>query len=131
MKNDITDRNDLINLVDTFYRKVQQNNKIGPIFTQVAKVDWSHHLPKMYDFWDSILFSTAKYKGNPMLAHFDLSKKASLKVEEFTTWKNIFFETVDELFEGENAEIIKQKSQSIADLMLFKLNNPNPGLNIV
>lgn len=131
MKNDITNRNDLILLVDTFYNKIQLNAKIGFIFTDVAKVDWSHHLPKMYDFWESVLFGKATYKGNPMLTHFALRDKTSLKTEEFDTWKNIFFETVNELFKGENAETIKQKAQSIADLMHFKLNPPKSKINIV
>ena len=131
MKHDITNRNDLILLVDTFYNKIQLNAKIGFIFTDVAKVDWSHHLPKMYDFWESVLFGEATYKGNPMLTHFALRDKTSLKTEEFDTWKNIFFETVNELFKGENAETIKQKAQSIADLMNFKLNPPKSNINIV
>jgi len=130
MKTDINNRNDIILLVDTFYKKVQLNDKIGPIFTAIAKVDWSHHLPKMYDFWESILFGKAIYKGNPMLTHFALNDKTSLQKEEFETWKNIFFETVDELFEGENTELIKQKAQSIADLMHFKLNSSKPFITI-
>lgn len=131
MKKDIINRADIILLVDTFYTKVQQNGKIGPIFTEIAKVDWSHHLPKMYDFWESILFGKAIYKGNPMLTHFALREKANMQQEEFNTWKDIFFATVDELFEGEQAETIKQKAQSIANLMHFKLNTPNPKINIV
>jgi len=131
MKTDIENRNDLILLVDTFYKKVQQNNTIGPIFTETAKVDWSHHLPKMYDFWESILFGKATYKGNPMLTHFALRDKANLKQAEFDTWKNLFFNTVDDLFEGENAVTIKLKAQSIADLMHFKLNSPPVKINIV
>lgn len=131
MKKDIINRNDIVLLVDSFYQKVQQNERIGPIFTQVMQVDWAHHLPKMYDFWESILFGKAIYKGNPMLTHFDINKKASLKNEEFDTWKNIFFNTVDELFEGENATVIKQKAQSIADLMHFKLNSTKSKINIV
>ncbi|TDG34923.1 group III truncated hemoglobin [Pedobacter changchengzhani] len=130
MKSDINNRNDIIILVDTFYNNVQQNNLIGPIFTEVAKVDWSHHLPKMYDFWESILFGKAIYKGNPMLTHFDLQKKANLDKQEFDTWKGIFFKTVDDLFEGENAEMIKQKAKSIADLMHFKLSSISPNINI-
>ncbi|MCZ4244535.1 group III truncated hemoglobin [Pedobacter punctiformis] len=130
MKKDILNRQDLILLVDTFYKKVEQNAKIGPIFTEVAKVDWTHHLPKMYDFWESILFGKAVYKGNPMLTHFALKEKTTLQEEEFNTWKSIFYETVDELFEGENAEIIKQKAQSIADLMHFKLNMPKSHITI-
>ena len=131
MKKDIINRNDIVLLVDSFYQKVQQNERIGPIFNQVVQVDWGHHLPKMYDFWESILFEKAIYKGNPMLTHFDINKKAALKNEEFDTWKNIFFNTVDELFEGENATVIKQKAQSIADLMHFKLNSPKLKINIV
>ncbi|MFD2288510.1 sec-independent protein translocase TatC [Pedobacter petrophilus] len=128
---DIENRTDIISLVDHFYSKVQDDQTIGPIFTQVANVDWSHHLPKMYDFWESILFAKAIYKGNPMLTHFSLNEKASLKEEEFTAWKTIFFNTVDELFVGENAETIKQKAQSIADLMHFKINSPKQKINIV
>lgn len=128
---DIHNREDIVLLVDTFYTKVQGNTKIGPIFTDIARVDWSHHLPKMYDFWESILFGKAIYKGNPMLTHFDLNKKTSLKQDEFNTWKTIFFETVDELFEGEYAGMIKQKAQSIADLMHFKLNSPDSKIKIV
>lgn len=131
MKSDINNRNDIILLVDTFYKKVELNGKIGPIFTDVAKVDWSHHLPKMYDFWESILFGKATYKGNPMLTHFDLQKKVNLFQDEFNTWKTLFYNTVDELFEGENAEAIKQKAQSIADLMHLKLNSPKSKINIV
>lgn len=131
MKNDIFNRDDLIHLVDTFYTKVQLNPRIGPIFTDVAKIDWSHHLPKMYDFWESVLFGTATYKGNPMLTHFALNDKIALKVEEFNAWKLIFMETVDELFAGKNAETIKQKAQSIADLMDFKINAPKSKINIV
>ncbi|RZJ66977.1 MULTISPECIES: group III truncated hemoglobin [Pedobacter] len=130
-KKDIIDRNDIILLVDSFYQKVQQNNIIGHIFNQVVQVDWLHHLPKMYDFWESILFGKATYKGNPMLTHFDINKKAALKTEEFDAWKRLFFDTVDELFAGENAEIIKQKAQSIADLMHFKINTHNSKINIV
>lgn len=131
MKVDINNRSDIILLVDSFYTKIQQNLTIGPIFTDVVKVDWKHHLPKMYDFWESILFSKAIYKGNPMVSHFVINDKAPLKEEEFDTWKGIFFEAVDELFEGENASTIKQKAQSIADLMHFKINSPQPKIKII
>ncbi|MBO9673756.1 MAG: group III truncated hemoglobin [Sphingobacteriaceae bacterium] len=131
MKNDIIDRTGIILLVDTFYGKVQGNPTIGPIFTHIARVDWIHHLPKMYDFWESVLFGKATYKGNPMLTHFALNDKTPLQTAEFDTWKDLFFETVDELFAGPNAETIKQKAQSIADLMHFKLNAHPSKIKIV
>jgi len=131
MKNDINTRADIILLVDSFYQKVQLNDKIGPIFTQIAKVDWAHHLPKMYDFWESILFGKATYKGNPMITHFAINDKAPLQTPEFDAWKNLFYQTVDDLFKGPNAETIKQKAQSIAGLMHFKLNAPPSKIKIV
>ncbi len=66
-----------------------------------------------------------------MLTHFALREKAPLKTEEFETWKSIFFQTVDNLFEGENANTISIKARSIADLMHFKLNPPTSRINIV
>jgi hemoglobin len=131
MKKDIHNREDIILLVDTFYKNVALNKQIGPVFTDVAKVDWSHHLPKMYDFWESILFGKAIYKGNPMLTHFALNEQTPLQTEAFETWKNLFFQTVDDLFVGENADLIKQKAQSIADLMHFKINSPQSKIKIV
>lgn len=130
MKTDIKNREDIILLVDTFYNSLQQNNLLGTIFNEVAHINWEKHLPKMYDFWESILFGSAIYKGNPMLTHFDLQKKTPLESKEFETWKNLFYQTVENLFEGENANTIKQKAQSIADLMHFKLNAPT-GINIL
>lgn len=129
--NDIENRTDIILLVDRFYNHVQENQEIGPIFTEIAQVNWVHHLPKMYDFWESILFGKAIYKGNPMLTHFSLNQKIPLQEAEFSIWKAIFIQTVDELFAGENAETIKQKAQSIADLMHFKINSPKTDLNII
>jgi len=131
MKKDIDNRADIIVLVDTFYENVAINPHIGPIFTDVAKVDWTHHLPKMYDFWESILFGKAIYKGNPMLSHFALNKQTPLQQEQFEIWKNLFFQNVDDLFTGPNAELIKQKAQSIADLMHFKINAPLSKIKIV
>jgi hemoglobin len=132
MKRDILERSDIELLVDSFYEKVQQDELIGHIFTDVAKVDWSHHLPKMYDFWETILFGQKAFKGNPMAVHFNLNNHFPLQEDHFNRWKSIFFATVDEHFEGESAEQAKVKAQSIADLMLFKISQlPNQGINII
>lgn len=121
-KKDISTRKDIELLVDSFYQKVQQDGLIGHIFTHVAKVSWEHHLPKMYDFWETILFGQKGFKGNPMEVHIKLNQKHPLDDRHFQRWKSIFYATVDEHFEGELADLVKEKAQSIADLMLFKIN---------
>ena len=125
MKQDLIDRKDVELLVDSFYDKVQQDDLIGYIFTDVAKVNWAHHLPKMYDFWETILFGQKGFKGNPMEVHFKLNKVHPLNEKHFGRWIEIFYATVDENFEGEFADQAKQKAQSIADLMSYKITNLN------
>ncbi len=122
MKKDINDRQDIELLVNAFYEKVQHDEKIGYIFTDIAKVNWQHHLPKMYDFWETILFGKKGFKGNPMEVHFKLNKIHPLLQEHFERWKSLFNDTINEHFEGEFAQLAIEKAQAIADLMLFKMN---------
>ena len=45
-----------------------------------------------------------------------------LKAEHFRRWTYLFNLTIDELFEGENAERAKQRALSIATVMQVKLS---------
>jgi hemoglobin len=130
MKRELNSRDDIELLVNSFYERVQQDELIGHIFNDIAKVNWQHHLPKMYDFWETILFGQKGFKGNPMEVHFKLNQLHPLLAEHFERWKSIFFETVEEHFEGEFADFAKQKAQSIADLMFFKINIKDNPINI-
>ena len=122
MKKDIQSIDDIKLLVDTFYNKAVKNDLLGHIFTDVAKVNWEHHLPIMYSFWASVLLGTPGYVGNPMDAHFRLNQKITLTDQAFNSWKGLFVDTVDELFEGQIADEAKKKAVSIADLMFFKID---------
>jgi len=124
MNKDLETREDIELLVNSFYDRVQDDELIGYIFTDVAKVNWDHHLPKMYDFWETILFGRKGFKGNPMEVHFKLNKVHALEQKHFDRWKSIFFEIVDQHFAGEMALLAKQKASSIADLMLLKITRP-------
>lgn len=121
MKNDITNKHDIELLVNTFYDKVKTNKIIGHIFNDVAKVDWEHHLPKMYSFWASLLLGEHSFSGNPMQKHIALSKLTTMSEVEFSEWLSLFIQTTDELFEGEKAEEAKTRAANIARLMLHKI----------
>jgi len=111
---DIETREDIKLLVDTFYVKVEQNKELGALFNEVAKVDWESHLPKMYDFWETLLFHKMVYKGNPMRIHKMVHQMQSLKKTDFDIWLNLFDKTVNELFSGERAELAKTRALSVA-----------------
>jgi hemoglobin len=121
MKKDILNRKDIEKLVDTFYGKVRQDNQISHFFSEVQKVDWEKHLPTMYRFWENVLFYTGSYEGNPMQRHLGIHSKHPFSITDFTRWTKLFNETVDELFSGENAELIKQRAQSISTIMQIKM----------
>lgn len=121
MNQDITNRSDVELLVDTFYGKVMTNEVIGFIFSDVVGIDWSKHLPKMYNFWSSLLFGERNYSGNPMRVHVALSKLTEMGSKEFGEWLRLFDETVDELFEGNKANEAKARASKIASLMQIKI----------
>ncbi len=115
-------RRDIKCLVDKFYEQVVKDSLLGPIFNDVAKVDWDTHLPKMYNFWESILLGSSQYEGNPMEKHIQLSQKTPLSPAHFNRWLTLFYETVENNFEGEKAREAKIRAQSIAKIMEYKVN---------
>ena len=120
MKN-LETRQDIEDLVNRFYDKVQNDETIGFFFNDVAKVDWSHHLPKMYSFWETLLFGQISYKGNPMAMHFPINDKVPLEKAHFAHWVKLWTETVEENFAGEMAELAIYKATNIANLMGYKM----------
>jgi hemoglobin len=115
-KTDISAAADIKILIDAFYAKVQADDVIGYIFNDIAKVDWAHHLPVMYAFWEFLLLGNADaYRGNPIQKHFDLHQKHPLKAEHFDRWVALFQATVDELFAGPAADNAKFRAWAIAE----------------
>lgn len=126
---DITTRSDVENLVNTFYDKVRDDATIGVIFNEIADVNWDTHLPKMYDFWEGILFGTGNYRGRPMPPHFKLNETYPFQPEYFDAWLALFYATVDELFEGEKATEVKMRAMNIAAVMEHRIDQINAGTN--
>ncbi len=118
---DIESRKDIKLLVNSFYDKVKVDRTIGHIFNEIVNVDWEEHLPKMYTFWETIIFGTAAFKGNPMRTHKELSWKTNMGEAQFDSWLALWEKTIDENFTGIKADETKQRGRNIAGLMLFKI----------
>lgn len=121
MKKDIENREDIKLLVDEFYKKVIQDPEIGPFFTDAIQLSWDRHIPILYSFWETVLFGKGGYKGNPVIKHLELNRKIELKKEHFHQWKKMFFETLDEHFDGATANDAKKKVEMMESLILHKL----------
>ncbi len=117
----IDSREDVEFLVNAFYAKVQNDETIGFFFNDVAKTNWKHHLPKMYDFWETLLFGERAYKGNPLAAHLPVNWQVPMEKKHFDHWVKLWSETILENFEGEIAELALYKARNIAELMSYKM----------
>lgn len=120
-KHDIENHADVERMVNSFYDKVRQNPELKYFFDDVAAVNWDEHLPKLQAFWRSVLFGEVAFKGNPMLTHIMLNRKAKLTAANFQTWLGLFEKNMDEHFAGPMASSAKSKAKSIAALMLHKI----------
>lgn len=114
---DITSRAEVTRLVDAFYTAVRGDDILAPIFDDVARVDWGAHLPKMYDFWEGVLFGKSAFKGNPLAVHRHLARLTPLTGREFQRWVALFHATVDGLFSGPVADEAKRRASRIAIVM--------------
>ncbi len=112
-------------MVDSFYQKVQADLLVGPIFTDVAQVDWSHHLPKMYAFWETIILGNNAYDGHPFRPHLLVNQKHTLTSGHFQRWLALFYETLSERFTGETVEQVRQRATQIALVWSQKLDYLN------
>lgn len=97
-------------LVDTFYAKVRLDPDIGPIFNTIIS-DWPHHLALLKDFWSTVLLTTGRYKGDPMMKHLQLS----LDPQHFERWLALFSQTAHEVLPPTHAVTVIAKSHRIAD----------------
>lgn len=121
IKNDIKGLSDIKQMVDTFYGKIRQDDKLADIFNNVIQNRWTQHLEKMYRFWQTVLLEEHTYFGSPFIPHAKLPVDAN----HFERWLQLFNETVDTLFEGEKANRAKWQGQRMAEMFLSKINYYN------
>lgn len=105
---------EVTSLVRRFYARVNIDPLLGPVFNDVAGVDWSEHLPKLTAFWCRILFGTPGFVGAPMRAHMLVHIQSPLRHEHFERWVELFVDTVDAGWSGANAERVKEFAAGVA-----------------
>ncbi len=97
-------------LVETFYARVRLDPEIGPIFNAIVS-DWPLHLATLKDFWSTVLLTSGRYKGDPMMTHLQLP----LDPEHFHRWLTLFTETATEVFPPPHAATVVARAHRIAE----------------
>jgi truncated hemoglobin YjbI len=111
MTSDLQDRADVAALVEAFYRRAVVDPLIGPIFTEVARIDLEHHLPILTDFWETVLLGAGRYRRDVLGLHAALDRRAPLRAQHFERWLELWMSTVDELFAGPVADRAKAEAR--------------------
>lgn len=121
----IRTREDISLLVNTFYAKVRKKEGLSHFFNQmiVGEDAWAVHLDKLTDFWETQLLMARTFKGNPMAAHIKVDKTFNQEIEmkHFGLWLNLWYETIDELFEGEVAHLAKNKARNMSHFIFMEM----------
>ncbi|MDO4880311.1 MAG: group III truncated hemoglobin [Capnocytophaga sp.] len=115
---DIETQEDIRQMVDSFYDKVNKDEGLSYIFNDFAKINWATHLPIMYAFWSKLLLGEGDYRGNPFQKHIPLP----IESHHFDRWVEIFKQNIDEQFIGEIAEEAKLRAENIAYVFDNKLS---------
>lgn len=124
---DIQTRADCEQLVRAFYGRALVDPVIGWIFTDVARLDVEAHVPRITDFWETLLLGAQSYSSGAFHPHARIHAKAELKAGHFDAWLALWYRTVDELFAGPRAEAAKAHAFRLANAFRMRLAaHPSP-----
>ena len=111
---DLAGRADIDRLLRAFYERALVDPLLAPAFETLAVVGLDEHLPVVGDFWEQILFRTARYQGEFALVHEALHRQHGLAGARLARWLELWCATVDGFFAGPDADRAKTKAAAMA-----------------
>lgn len=91
----VVDRSAIEHLVYSFYDDVRADPLLGPTFQAVLADRWATHLPRMVDFWSTMILGTRNFSGNVFGKHMALE---GIGPTHFSHWLRLWFAKSGELF---------------------------------
>jgi hemoglobin len=111
---DLDSAEEIAEMVRRFYADVAMDDLLGPMFNDVARVDWSEHLPKLAAFWCRALLGIEGYSGNPFRAHALVHQQRSFTPAHFQRWLSLFHETLDLGWTGPRTDRARTLADNVA-----------------
>ncbi|MGH9079358.1 MAG: group III truncated hemoglobin [Acidimicrobiales bacterium] len=104
-----------------FYRELAMDEVLGPVFEEVAEVDWSEHIPQLIDYWCRVLLGDQSYRGAILNTHRHIHDQLPLTTDHFDRWFGMFVATIDQQWSGPFADTAKDHAARIATTLARKL----------
>jgi hemoglobin len=120
-RGDLDDRAQIHDLVIAFYREIVFDDLLGPVFEEVAEVDWTEHIPKLIDFWCRVLLGQPGYDGYILGPHQAVNQLERFRPEHFDRWYGLWVESVDARWAGPIAEVAKSHAAHMAAVLARRL----------
>lgn len=114
MRSDLDSSDKIAHFIDRFYQRVLADERLAPIFLDVAEVDLAHHLPLIRSYWEKLLLGGSEYRRHTMNIHRALHARRNLTAGDFDRWLDLFCTTLDETYAGPRAERARQVATHIA-----------------
>jgi hemoglobin len=106
---------DLRRVLDAFYAALARDPLLAPHF---AGLDMTEHLPRIADFWSTLLFRTGRYDGNVFRPHLAMP---GLTANQFVRWLAALDAAVRASHAGPTADRMVDLAQRIAYSMQLRL----------
>ena len=122
-KRHLEDEYDIEVLIDVFYTKVLRHHELSIFFSEAVK-NWDFHKKRFVKFWSAQVFFTDNYDGGtPLPQHVSVDEKYGHQFTKFhfDEWARLWVETVDELYNGEKAELAKETGEHMARNIYMKM----------
>jgi hemoglobin len=120
-KPDLDTRGAIHDVVVHFYREVVFDDLLGPVFGEVAEVDWAEHIPKLIDYWSRVLLGDRGYVGRIVASHRHVHGLEPLGLEHFDRWFALWETSIDAGWAGPVAERAKRHAARVATSLARQL----------
>ncbi len=110
-------------LLARFYGRVRADAALGPVFNAVVH-DWPEHLERLSAFWSSVMLTTGRYKGNPMMKHLVHAERITPAM--FQRWLALWSLTTEEMLSPEGAAAMQVKAQRISESLQLAIRFRTP-----
>ncbi|WP_375481320.1 group III truncated hemoglobin [uncultured Mycobacterium sp.] len=118
---DLANRADVEALLRRFYGRVLVDEVLAEPFSELRDAGLDSHIPRMCDFWETVLFRAGRYRGSALDAHRHVHRRTPLSGRHFVRWLSIWNNTVDEMYCGPVAQHAKVQAARIAWAMHRRL----------
>ncbi|MFT5887728.1 MAG: hemoglobin [Zhongshania sp.] len=117
LKPDLDSPERIAQFVEAFYACLLADERLAPIFVDVANIDIREHFPRIQAYWQKLLLGDTAYQRHTMNIHRELHSKQALQKADFEQWLSYFIDTADLYFAGLKTERAKKIAATIASNM--------------